>query len=219
MIIVNQATWGASQSNLTEYQGLVNGGIMEGIIGFSWSPESWGGFNATLAWYRKTLAATAAPKLVIFQQTGPANDYRGMRYGLATALMDDGYYEYDQLIAAEGRADYHTVMWFDEYDAQLGQPTSAPPTSPWQNGVYRRDYQNGIALVNPKGNGARTVTLESGFKHLLGTQAPSVNNGQAASSVNLADRDGIILLRTNAPSGGGTRTAARPTPPQAVTVQ
>jgi hypothetical protein len=68
-------------------------------------------------------------------------------------------------------------------------------TKAWQNGVYRRNFENGIVLVNPKGNGPREVTLEEDFRRIKGTQAPSVNNGQLTRKVQLADRDGIILLR------------------------
>ena len=79
--------------------------------------------------------------------------------------------------------------------ANLGAAVTPPQTGAWQNGVYRRDFENGIALVNPKGNGAQTVTLETAFVKLSGTQAPSINNGATVTQVTLADRDGIILLR------------------------
>ena len=90
---------------------------------------------------------------------------------------------------------YDTVNWFDEFSASLGQSVSSPPTSAWQNGVYRRDFASGIALVNPKGNGPQTVKLETSFVKIKGTQAPSINNGSTVTSVSLADRDGIVLLR------------------------
>ena len=61
--------------------------------------------------------------------------------------------------------------------------------------MYRRDFENGIALVNPKGNGTQTVTLETSYKHLSGTPAPTINNGQTVTTVTLNDRDGVILLR------------------------
>jgi hypothetical protein len=64
--------------------------------------------------------------------------------------------------------------------------------------VYRRDYENGIVLVNPKGNGPVEVTLEEDFVRLSGNQAPTVNNGQKTRTVKLNDRDGIILKRVNA---------------------
>jgi hypothetical protein len=87
------------------------------------------------------------------------------------------------------------VPVFDEYSAKLGNALGAPVLVAWQNGVYRRDFENGIVLVNPKGNGMKTVTLETDFKHISGKQAPSVNSGQTARTVTLQDRDGIVLLR------------------------
>jgi Hypothetical glycosyl hydrolase family 15 len=126
-----------------------------------------------------------------------------MRYGLATCLMDDGYYEFIG-------TDYHTILWFDEYNASLGQATSPPPTAAWQSGVWRRDFQNGIALVNPKGNGIQTVTLETSYQKIKGTQVPSINNGQTVTTVTLQDRDGIILMRV-----GAAATATTPAVPAA----
>jgi hypothetical protein len=58
-------------------------------------------------------------------------------------------------------------------------------------------------LVNPKGNGVRTVTLETNYVKIKGTQAPTVNSGATVRTVTLKDRDGIILLRT-----GATATAS-----------
>ena len=83
------------------------------------------------------------------------------------------------------------------------------PTA-WQNGVYRRDFENGIALVNPKATARVEVTLEEDFKRIAGKQAPAVNNGQLTRKVQLNDRDGIILLRLQA--------AARPSAPKLVGV-
>jgi hypothetical protein len=77
--------------------------------------------------------------------------------------------------------------------------------------VYRRDFEKGIALVNPKGNGTQTVTFDSDFYTLKGTQAPSVNTGALVRTVTLKDRDGIILLRKT--------PAKRPNPPGAITPQ
>jgi hypothetical protein len=50
------------------------------------------------------------------------------------------------------------------------------------------------------GNGPRTVTLETSYKRISGSQAPTVNNGQTMTTVTLQDRDGIILLRLH-PTG------------------
>jgi hypothetical protein len=95
---------------------------------------------------------------------------------------------------------------------KLGAALSGPVTSAWQSGVYRRNFQNGIILVNPKGNGARTVTLEGDFVKIKGTQATSVNNGATVRTVTLQDRDGIVLLRK------GTSTEAAPEAPANLSV-
>ncbi len=143
----------------------------------------------------------------MFNMGGNPTDYRGLRYGLTSCLMDDGYFTYNDLAKS-----YNGVVWFDEFDAKLGNATSKPPTSAWSSGVYRRDFENGIALVNPKGNGAKDVTLEEDFIAIKGTQDPAVNTGKTVRKVHLEDRDGIILMRTKP-------VTRRPAAPPAITVQ
>ncbi len=188
--IANIATWGQPQAVFPELQGMLDGGVMEGLIGASYSIESYGGWQAMMTWYSKSMGALNSNQLGIFGQEGSTTDYQSMRYGLASCLMGNAYYSF-----SDSSAEYASVVWFDEFNANLGQAVSSPPTAAWQNGVWRRDFQNGIALVNPKGNGPQTVTLETSFVKLSGTQDPSVNNGQTVTSVTLQDRDGIILLR------------------------
>jgi hypothetical protein len=188
----NIADWGQTSAVLTEYNQLMQGGVMEDIIGLSWSFESQG-FSQMMAAYQKMMAAIAQPQLVLFEQVGTATDYQGMRYGLASCLLGNAYFYYEVNSNSNG------PTWFDEFNANLGASTSAPfPSAPYQNGVYRRDFANGIALVNPKGNGTQTITLETSYRKLSGSQAPSVNNGQTVTSVTLNDRDGIILMRLSA---------------------
>jgi hypothetical protein len=212
--IGNIADWGAGNGNISGYQGIMNGGFFEGIIGNSYSPETWGGWSEMMREYRVGMNAVSAPKLVILGQAGVANDYQGMRYGLTSCLMDDGYYQF----SLESN-NYSGVLWFDEYGAKLGNAVSGPQTSAWQNGVYRRDFDNGIALVNPKGNGTRTVQLEASFVRLSGSQDPTTNNGQTVRTVTLKDRDGIILMRTGASASSTPPANSKPLPPASVVVQ
>lgn len=189
--IGNIGSWGRSGGAVPSgYLDMLNGGLLEAIIGQSYSVETWGGWKAMMKQYDTAMQATSAPKLVIFNQWGNPTDYQSFRYGLTSCLMNDGYYSYTSTSVG-----YSGVEWFDEYNAKLGQATSPPPTGPWQKGVWRRDFANGIALVNPKGNGPQTVTLGQSFVKIKGTQDPSVNNGQTVTQVTLQDRDGIILLR------------------------
>jgi hypothetical protein len=205
LMIGNIADWGHSKAVLTELDQTLNGGVIEGIIGQSYSVETWSTWAEMMRWYRKTMAAVAAPRLVAFHQIGAATDYKAMRYGLASCLLDNGYYAFSD--KAKG---YSGVTWFDEYDSRLGQAVMAPATTAWQKGVYRRDFENGIALVNPKGNGPVEVTLEEDFRRIAGKQDPIVNNGALTRKVVLQDRDGIILKRI--------KPVAAPTAPKLVAV-
>jgi hypothetical protein len=201
----NNADFGDDTAVFPELDQQMNGGLMEGLIGYEWSFEEWGGWDMLMRAYRKTMASYAAPKLGVFGQTGNPTDYQSFRYGFASCLLDDGYFAFN---ADSGYADAPN---FDEYSVRLGQAMSGPVTTAWQSGVYRRDFENGIVLVNPKGNGSRTVQLEGDFRRISGSQAPNVNNGQLTRSVTLNDRDGIVLLRTG--------VVSKPNPPAAVVVQ
>jgi hypothetical protein len=124
-----------------------------------------------------------------------------MRYGIAACLMGNGYY------TPTGTISYSSdiFLWFDEFDnagagvGYLGQAVEPWQTGPWSHGVWKREYQNGIVLWNPRGNGQQTVSLSGlgNLKHIQGSQDPAVNNGASVtnSSVTLNDRDGLILLR------------------------
>jgi hypothetical protein len=132
-----------------------------------------------------------------------ALEYQTMRYGLCTALMDDGYFA----PGAIGSYDWAQLRWYDEYGddsltqvnvkrGYLGYAKSSRPTAPTfaggTFGVWLRLFDNGKVLVNPRGNGVQTVNI-TGTK-LNGSQQPTINNGATVTSVTLQDGDGLILL-------------------------
>lgn len=131
---------------------------------------------------------------------------RSMRWGLTLSLMADAYYE----IEVNGQSGY-TLWWYDEYEGgagvrrrgYLGSALGSPVEL--AKGVWRRDFVNGIALNNSTGQ-PQTVFLEATYRHLLGTQDPSANDGSLARHVTIPAHDGLILLRTtpttSARSGG-----------------
>jgi hypothetical protein len=59
--------------------------------------------------------------------------------------------------------------------------------------IYRRDFQNGIVLVNPAGT-AQAVPLERAFRRILGTVDPIGNNGQTVTQVTVPPSDALFLL-------------------------
>lgn len=59
--------------------------------------------------------------------------------------------------------------------------------------IWRRDFQNGIVLVNPSGN-VKTVDLNGQFRKILGIKDPDFNDGSVVTIIDLPPRSGIILL-------------------------
>jgi hypothetical protein len=172
-----------------EFSKKLNGAFLEALIGKNWSVENRVNWEEALRRYHAALQHTLPPNLVGFNVWGRPNDYQRLRYGLASALLDDGYFSY-----TDEKAGYSSVVWFDEYDADLGRPVDPPQFQPWKNGVYRRRFEKGMVLVNPR-PAAVTVAVEPGYRRLQGRQAPAVNNGQPASTVRLGAKDGIVLVR------------------------
>jgi hypothetical protein len=119
---------------------------------------------------------------------------RSMRWGLTLALMTGLYYE----ILIDAR--HGTRWWYDEYDGglgirergYLGRPLGPPRKL--ANGIYRRNFTNGIALNNST-SVPRTVSFKRTYRKLRGTQNPTLNDGAAVTSVTIPAHDGLILLR------------------------
>jgi hypothetical protein len=176
---------------------------------------SFGGFAGFMAWYQTIDANVKSGGQAVLTGGVSLTDYQLVRYSLCATLMRNGIAVYGITNSASASnvsdttdaSNPATFPQFDEFwggslnlAGYLGAAASttqgAVQTAAWQNGVWRRDFVNGIALVNPAGNGPQTVTLETAYQKLTGTQAPSVNNGQKVTSVTLAAGDGLILMRT-----------------------
>ena len=172
-----------------QWQGQLDGGLLEGQMGLSWSLETWAGWGKMMERYRAVLKNTRSPRIVGFNVHGSPTDYRFFRYAYASCLLDDGYFSF-----TDNSVDYSSVPWFDEYGHKLGNARSGPPTTAWSQEVWRRDFENGVVLVNPT-MFAKTVKLEPGLRRLVGNQDPAINDGSPASLMTLAPKDGIVLLR------------------------
>jgi hypothetical protein len=183
MLIPNAASLASA-----EFNNQVEGAFMECVIGKSWSQETWAGWNAAMTRYRTELAQTKAPHDVVFQTCGATADPAVARYGLASSLMEDGYFAY----TVSGQA---APPWFDEYDARIGTPAEAPPTAATASGIWMRRYTNGVVLVNPSKTTAATIDIGPGYKHVLGTKDPVVNNGMAERMITLQPRSGMIMVK------------------------
>jgi hypothetical protein len=172
-----------------EYKGRLHAAFLEGMMGYDWSLERWGGWELMMERYFKVFESLAEPKIVGFNVAGAKDDYSYFRYALGSCLLNDGYFSFTDRTEV-----YGSVPWFDEYDIKLGQPIEPPSLAPWRQGIRKRAFENGLVLVNPT---QQVVTIRSppGYRRLRGKQAPGINNGAVANDVTIGPKDGIVLIR------------------------
>jgi hypothetical protein len=171
-----------------EAAGQLEGAFLEGQIGKTWSYETWGGWTKAMDVYRAALRNTKSPKSVVFQAYGSSTDYARVRYGLASTLMEDGYFAYNVPDLTQA------TPFYDEFSAPLGDAAEAPPTAPTASGIWMRRYSNGLVLVNPT-TASASINVGSGYKRIAGTLDPGVNNGMAESVVTLLPKQGLVMVK------------------------
>lgn len=190
------------------YQSLINGMMLEDFPS-AW--ESGGSWTGSMLTYLNLPGLNTKPSLpVINVYDKNQTDYRLMRFGLTSALLGDGFYSYDYDASNHGQ-----TWWYDEYNVNLGPPNSAAfnllaPASPdqLQPGLWRRDFLRGVALVNSTDKKQTYVFNKEVFDKIKGDQAPGINNGLKVNYIQLAPKDGILLLKrgqviTNSPFVNG----------------
>jgi len=59
--------------------------------------------------------------------------------------------------------------------------------------TWRRDFQNGIVLVNPS-SASKTIDLKGSYRKILGVHDPQFNDGSVVTKITLLPKSGIILL-------------------------
>lgn len=152
-------------------------------------------------WYWKTyqeFMATARKPHILLMDARPVsgdpnntadtkNNFRLMRFLLGVTTMGDGYFNYNPLEAGE----HHYQTYYDEFDLNLGFPTSN--AEKLSNGCFARFFDFGAIIVNPTGS-TKTVTdgdLRSlsnyggPYYRFKGNQDPGFNNGSSFNSVSL----------------------------------
>lgn len=175
--------------SLPEYRKRLNAVFLEGLMGLKYSLETWGGWRKAMEHYQAAHSNLLPPAMVGFNVHGRPDDFAFFRYSFASCLLGDGYFCF-----TDDNVGFSSVPWFDEYDLRIGKPVDPTPKVPWMNGVYRRNYENAVVLVNPD-TSARAVSVEKGWKRHAGKQVPDVNNGKPATDISLPSRDGLLLVR------------------------
>lgn len=180
--------------NGNAYLGLVNGVMVENFPSKGWP--------ASMKLYADSVQQSSlwpAPRLSIINSNtknkGAEQSYQAMRYGLTSALLSDGYYSFDY-----GDTNHAQTWWYDEYNVKLGSASSGATSVSGQTNfaagsAWRRDFNGGIALVNPT-NQTVTVDLGGEYEKIIGTQDKVVNNGEVVTSVDVPPQDGLVMLKT-----------------------
>lgn len=117
----------------------------------------------------------------------------GTSNAIQTVRIDDTWREYQAVIrsttaAASTNVQFQFALqagtyWIDDVHVQLGA-----------TGVWRRDFDHGIVLVNPTAV-SQTVNLEKPYQRIRGTVNSTLNNGARVSQV--------VIPGTNSGSGIG----------------
>ena len=149
-----------------------------------------------LLWYEENVRE---PKINVLRGEGlgteppdsPENR-RWMRLFTTMSLTcSDGYALYTiGGFTAEGHKQYQNHIWYDFWDANLGQPIS-PTAQPYQGipSLYIREFTNGWAVYNRSGQ-AQTITLPESA-----TPVSDRGNNAASQTHLLPDLDGEIYLK------------------------
>ncbi len=125
------------------------------------------------------------------------SDYRKMRFGLGSTLLGNGYYSFDY-----GTEEHSQVWWYDEYEAELGRAISDPynilskGSDRWQPGIWRRDFENGVVVVNSTKQDQAYVFDDEVFEKINGTQDRRVNNGAKVNMVAMMGEDAVVMFNT-----------------------
>lgn len=104
-------------------------------------------------------------------------------YGNQTVRVDQEWHQYQAVITAGTSSSNAAVVfalalqtgtyWIDDVHVQVGN-----------TGLWRRDFEKGIVLVNPNSN-AITVTLEKPYMKISGAVNPTLNDGSMVTQVTI----------------------------------
>lgn len=176
------------------YQAFLNGRMFEGF------PEFWeGGWTGSIKKYQETETNGFLPRINIINSdtsnTGNReNNFQSMRFGLTSTLLFNGFFSFDY-----GTNLREQFWWYDEYYAKLGRPLGPAKNTlsadqEIKAGVWRRDFQHGLILVNSTAQ-PEIVALGEKYQKLLGSQDIFTNTGAIIDTIALPAQDGIILMR------------------------
>jgi putative glycosyl hydrolase-like family 15 (GHL15) protein len=216
-IILGNAGWNTGAT----YSPFLNGIMIEQFLeGAHHNPKKfgWGSIMKTYAYYENN---SQPPQIsIVMTNDEKQTNFRKMRFGLCSTLLFNGYFCFTNRKNAYRMSWWYDEYSVDpktgravqslDFKGYLGQPISVAHRADaplkaledeLQNNftraeskVWRRDFQNGIVLVNPSGRN-QTVELNGIFRKIIGIQDPQFNDGQTIREITMGPEEGAILLR------------------------
>ena len=180
------------------YKDVLNGNMIESFTIQDWSDRmhiyAYNNDNATPKPRINIINTNIDNKVHTTDIFNPYPDFKLMRYGLTSTLLENGYYSFDY-----GNTDHGQLWWYDEYGINLGEAlSSSESTQGFKNyapDVWRRDFENGLSLINSD-DSSRTVELGGEYEKIHGSQDSTTNDGSIVSRVTIPSKDGLVLLKT-----------------------
>jgi hypothetical protein len=190
--IPNAGALVTSWDNVTDYS-LADGVMVEGF-------SEWGDppLNGELGDFQlqmnRILELERAGKIVIMQTYPTITDMRARMFAVGCYLLIKGHYSYINLVGDGDMA----VFWFPEYDVDIGTFINEPPEDieslRTSEGIYRRDYSNGLVLVNPTA-GTVTVNLGGTYRQVTANGGGYVpDNGVPTGNLFYTDVTSLTLV-------------------------
>jgi len=178
------------------YQPYLNGMMFENFP----SPlENGGTWSGSMDTYAKIPTVNRQPNTAVLNTYADWDNFAKVRFGLASALMQNfGYFSYDYDVADHGQ-----LWWYDEYDVNLGGPIFPAynildkTNDKFKPGLWRRDFANGIAILNSTDKEQKYIFSHEEFEKINGQQDKNINNGSIINWLKISPNDGVILLKRN----------------------
>ena len=194
--------------------GLGHGGMIEGFA--FWGSDSYLDPADWELQMDRALTLVRSNKIVICQSYPAAGSARERMFATASYLLVKGSATYLNLLSGDSVA----LEFYPEYDLDLGGAGGAFPAgidalwnASW--GVFRRDYSNGIVVVNPTDAAVVIPNLGATWWRAVATGGGAVNaagshggtlSAVAATNLTLAAYSGAVLFSAD-PFGSNTNIA------------
>jgi hypothetical protein len=156
LAIANFSCWAEYHNQLNGWLNYLSGALDEMFV--KWGSNAGEGYRGEGQWKEQVEEASYAAahgKVFLGFTQGAENETQAARYGYASLLLGGNASASYSFIA-----NYSAESWIPEFEYQIGEPTGAYSKDP--SGVYRREFTNGLVLVNPSGQ-SRTVKFGGSY--------------------------------------------------------